>query len=469
MPSPDPISTVTGDIASTAMFEAIRSANERLESEIANGPMFPDATPQEIRSYLASHYDFRKPLALNEIGADVEGMLRTWQVQVTHPRYFGLFNPSVGLASVIADTLVAMYNPQLASWRTSPAANEIERHTLAWLAGKFGFPADTAASFTTGGAEANLSAVTVALTRRFPEFGEGGIRSLTGTPTIYLSEEAHHSFTKIAHMTGLGRRALRTVATDGDLKMDPADLARRVAEDRKSGFIPFVVVGTAGTTGAGVIDPLSGLARFCQAEDLWFHVDAAWGGAAILSPALKGHLAGIEAADSVTCDAHKWFSVPMGAGMFFCRHRESVAAAFHAETSYMPKATPGPTVDPYTSSVQWSRRFIGLKLFLALAHHGEAGYVERIEHQTRMGRILRESLTNSGWRIVNNTPLPLVCFTRDGLSTTQFLAALQKNQIAWMSEVQLRGSPVLRACVTSFRTTENDITCVVREMNRIIQ
>src|SRR5216117_3737637 len=370
-------------------FDELRSIVAKLEADIAGCPIVPSVTPQEIRSYLASRYDFTRPLALDDVVADVEQMLRTWQVQVTHPRYFGLFNPSVTLASIIADTLVAMYNPQLAAWRTSPAANEIERHTLAWLSGKFGFPANAAANFTTGGAEANLSAVVVALTRACPEYAEDGLRSLSASPTIYLTREAHDSFNKIAHMTGIGRRALRTVATDRDLKMDLVDLARRVAEDRRDGLVPVMVVGTAGTTAAGAIDPLPDLARFCRSEELWFHVDAAWGGAAILSPRLRAHLAGIDAADSITCDAHKWFSVPMGAGMFFCRHPDVVGEAFRAQTSYMPPGTPGPVVDPYTTSVQWSRRFIGLKLFLALAEHGESGYVQMIEHQARMGDVLR--------------------------------------------------------------------------------
>src|SRR5437867_5011186 len=118
-------------------------------------------------------------------------MLRTWQVHVTHPRYFGLFNPSVTPASIVADTLVAMYNPQLATWRTSPAANEIERHTLAWLAARFGLPAETSASFTTGGAEANLSAVIVALTRAFPGYGDDGLQGVSAPPAIYLTREAH--------------------------------------------------------------------------------------------------------------------------------------------------------------------------------------------------------------------------------------------------------------------------------------
>src|ERR1700679_3155955 len=157
-------------------------------------------------------------------------MLRTWQVQVTHPRYFGLFNPSVTFASVVADTLVAMYNSQLANWRTSPAANEIERHTLGWPAAKFGLPRNSIATFTSGGTEANLSAVVVALTRAFPGYGEHGVRGLSGEPTLYMTEETHHGFNKIAHMTGLGRRSLRVVPTDGLLRMNVDELRRRVTD-----------------------------------------------------------------------------------------------------------------------------------------------------------------------------------------------------------------------------------------------
>ena len=155
--------------------------------------------------------------------------------------------------------------------------------------------------------------------------------------------------------------------------------------------------------------------------------------------------------------------------MFFCRHADVVAETFRAETSYMPGKTLGPVADPYTTSVQWSRRFIGLKLFLALAEHGESGYAGMIEHQTRMGEVLREALKGAGWQIVNTTPLPLVCFTRQGLDPAAFLAALHERQIAWMSQVRLgAGDPVLRACVTSFRTTEQDIEHVVSEMSGIL-
>jgi len=219
---------------------------------------------------------------------------------------------------------------------------------------------------------------------------------------------------------------------------------------------------------AGAIDPLPQLAEVCRAERLWLHVDAAWGGAAILSPALCTHLAGIDAADSITCDAHKWFSVPIGAGMFFCRHADAVAAAFAAQAFYMPHKTGGPAADPYSTSVQWSRRFSGLKLFLALAERGEAGYAEMIEHQARMGDRLRSALHSSGWRIVNDTPLPVVCFTRDRLDVGALLDALYRNQIAWMSQVTLGdAAPALRACITNYRTTSVEIEWIVREMTRL--
>ena len=454
-------------MSSAMALDDLRSAAAKLESDIANGPIVPTVTPKEIREYLSSRYDFANPLPLDDVIADVEGMLRKWQVHVTHPRYFGLFNPSVTIASIVADSLVAMYNPQLAAWRTAPGPNEIEGHTLAWLAGKFGLPGETVSNFTGGGGESNFSAVIVALTRAFPGYLEGGLTEMAKSPTIYLTGGAHHGFLKIARMSGLGSRSLRTIAMDTDLKMDLNDLAKQVDEDRRSGLTPFFVIGTAGTTSAGIIDPLPELGRFCRSQNLWFHVDAAWGGAAAISPRLRGYLDGISEADSVTCDAHKWFSVPMGAGMFFCRHPESVSRAFESEISFMPRKT-GDVLDPYTSTVQWSRRFIGLKFFLALAERGEPGYIEMIEHQARMGDVLRRSLQLCGWRIVNKTPLPVVCFTRDGLVASKFLAALHARQIAWMSEVRLDdGEPVLRACITSFRTTEQDIEWVTGEMSKI--
>lgn len=451
------------------MIERMREEFERVRTDLAAGPIVPSVTVDEIRNHLADRYPFQNAIPLDEVAQDAERMLRTWQVQVTHPRYLGLFNPAVTLPSVIAETLVAMYNSQLANWRTSPAGNEIERHTLGWLTAKFGLPKDSIATFTGGGSEANLSAVAVALSQAFPDYGEHGLRGLSASPALYLTGEAHHGFNKIAHLTGIGRRAVRPVRTDRRLKLDVDSLRHQVRQDRKDGWAPFLVVGTAGATATGVIDPLADIAQFCREEHLWFHADAAWGGAVILSPELKRHLAGIEHADSITCDAHKLLSVPMGCGMFFCRHRESVARAFHADVTYMSGQQAGPVFDPLTNSTQWSRRLIGLKLFMALANLGADGYAAMIDHQTRLGHVLRQALTSSGWRVVNDTPLPLVCFTREHLDPAAFLTALHRRQIAWMSEARVNGAAVLRACVTNFRTTDADVHQIVAEMNQLFQ
>ena len=232
-----------------------------------------------------------------------------------------------------------------------------------------------------------------------------------------------------------------------------------------------MVVATAGTTAAGVIDPLPEVGQFCREHNLWFHADAAWGGAAILSATLKPHLAGIETADSITCDAHNCFSVSMGAGMFFCRHRAHVAEAFRAGISYMPgqagDIAEEDTPNPFSNTAQWSRRFIGLKLFMTLAEKGADGMAATIEHQARRGDLLRRLLLESGWEVLNTTPFPLVCFTRPGLDPPRLLATLRKRQIAWMSEAIIAGTPALRACITSFHTTETDVRWIVEELNRI--
>jgi len=254
----------------------------------------------------------------------------------------------------------------------------------------FGFdPSASHANFTTGGAEANLSAVLVALTHHFPDYSDDGLFGvLKAQPLIYLSGEAHDPFAKIAHFTGLGRKSLRVIPADDRLKPDLSALLAQIEEDIATGYRPFMVVGTAGTTNAGVIDPLPEIAAFCQERQLWFHVDAAWGGAAVMSSRLQSHLRGIELADSITCDAHKWFSVSMSAGMFFCKHKASVSRTFRAGGVYMPHKT-SDAIDPYITTIQWSRRFTGLKLLVA----------EMVRHLVNWERRIAEFLQVAGSKL----------------------------------------------------------------------
>jgi glutamate/tyrosine decarboxylase-like PLP-dependent enzyme len=434
-------------------------------------PVTPAAAPAYIRRLLLDRFDFRRPVPLEALVAETAALLREYSLHTAHRRYFGLFNPGVRPAGVAGDALAAAFNPQMAAWRHSPIGCEIERHTLRWFAPRFGLDPDGCAShFTSGGAEANLTAVLAALTRHFPDYGEYGLRALPAQPVFYVSEEAHHSFHKIAHLTGLGREALRVVPADDRLRLDIEELARRIAADREAGLAPFLVVGTAGTTAAGVIDPLPELAELCARERLWLHVDAAWGGAAALSARLRPLLRGVERADSLTCDAHKWLAAPMGAGMFFCRHPDSVSRTFRVTASYMPDPT-GETVDPYVTSIQWSRRFIGLKVFMTLAELGEEGLARLIDAQTELGGELRGKLAASGWELVNDAALPVVCAThpaiREGRTTVRAVVegVLARGR-AWVSEVLLRGRlPAVRACITNYRTTSADLDVLMEELS----
>ena len=439
---------------------------ETVTERIDRGGITPHTSAREVRAHLEKQFDLGRPTIGLEVLTEVTEMLERWQVQVTHPRYFGLYNPSVTPGSVAADTLVAAYNPQLAAWSHSPAANEIEGFTLAAIAERLGFdPETTAAHFTSGGGEANLTAVVAALAHRVPDWRKTGVRGLPFEPRIYLSREGHHSIQKAVRVTGLGADALVTVATDSAGRMRTEALEAAIEADRQAGRRPLAVVATAGTTGAGALDPVAEIAELCQRQDLWLHVDAAWGGAAALSPSLRPHVAGLEQADSLTFDAHKWLSVPMAAGMFFCRHRSAIRAAFGQHTPYMPATEGGEVEDPFSHSLQWSRRFIGLKVFVTLAEAGFSGIAERLEHQAAIGDRLRRRLIADGWRIGSDTPLPVVCFTRDGLDVEAFLARLLERQIAWMSPIRIAGGePLVRACITSYKTTREDIDEVADQL-----
>jgi glutamate/tyrosine decarboxylase-like PLP-dependent enzyme len=439
-------------------------------TSVAGLPVAPVLDPEALRALLAG-FRFDEPRdPVRTLDFTVEG-LRRHQVHAPHPRYFGLFNPAPTTMGVVADTLVAAFNPQIAAWSHSPFAAEVERHVLRRLATCFGYREETADGvFATGGAEANHTAVLAALTRSFPEFGRRGVRALPRSPALYVSTEAHHSFLKAARLCGLGTDAVREVPVDDELRMRPAALAEAMAQDRAEGLEPFLVVGTAGTTAAGAIDPLGPLAEIAAAERAWLHVDAAWGGAAALVPELRPLLAGIERADSITFDAHKWLSVPMGAGIFLTRHPGILESTFRVgSTGYMPReAARLDVTDPFAHSMQWSRRFIGLKVFLSLAVAGFPGYAAALRHMTAMGDRLREALGRADFPLVNRTPLPLACFTdgrRPQASAEHLLrlgAAVVSSGRAWISNVTLAGrTPALRACVTNFRTGPEDVDALV--------
>ncbi len=457
-----------------ALWPQLLGLIEDFITSIPEKPVVNEMTPPQVRQLLAG-VDFAKPMAPAEaLRLAAEGMSRT-HVQVSHPRYYGLFNPAPTTMGIAADALVAAMNPQLAAWKHSPFAAEVEQLVIRELGSRFGYDSrQIDGTFASGGSEANQTALLTAITAKFPEWQTLGMRAVKLQPVLYTSAESHHSIHKFARLTGLGLGAVREIPVDADLRMDVARLKSALREDRLAGHAPFLVVATAGTTNAGAIDPLLEIAAIAAEENLWLHVDAAWGGAAALVPELRPLLNGIERSDSITLDAHKWFSVPMAAGIYLTRHPEILSRTFGIEAAYVPPKAEG-VADPLAHSLQWSRRFIGLKLFLSLAVAGWDGYAQALRHMTAMGESLRRELTAAGWRIANRTPLPIVCFT-DGRSTdpneAAYLERIAQEIVAsgeaWISTTRVGDNQtVLRACITNFRTTDSDISALVRSLNNL--
>jgi aromatic-L-amino-acid decarboxylase len=434
----------------------LAAAGER----VAEGPVAPTLDLDSFRREL-SGFDFSTPSPFGQLLGWTIAQLERGVTQVTNPRYFGLFNPAPSFPAQCADRIAAAFNPQLATATTSPAAVAIEAHVIRAVAHRAGLPSETGGHFTSGGAEANFTALICALTRAETGFAEAGARAFAGPPVFYVSRESHLAWFKIAHQAGIGRAAVRLVATDGSGRLDPDALGRMIAADRAAGCVPAMVAATAGTTNAGMIDPLAATSEIARRFGLWFHIDAAWGGALIALGRLRARLAGIERADSVTIDAHKWFAVTMGCGMFFARDPRILSAAFHATNDYMPSHNSAR--DPYLNSVQWSRRFLGLRLFLSLAAAGWEGYAKHVEHAIEIAALIERGLRARGWTIANDSPVAVVCAEPPAGSPeiATIVGRVVASGTAWISAATFEGRPVVRACVTHGETTPEDVTALI--------
>lgn len=451
-----------------ALWEQLTTIVEDYVRNVDDMRVAPELDPGKIRDMLKP-LDFSHPVApADAVRIAAEGLSR-FQVHTPHPSYFGLFNPAPTTMGIAADLLVAAFNPQMAAWSHNPFAAEVEMHLVRQLGTRFGYDrSNVDGTFASGGMEANHTALLCALTHHFEDFPLKGIRAMNRQPVFYVSSESHHSFLKAARLCGIGMECVRHVEVDEQLKMRPDALEEAIEQDRRAGFAPFLVVATAGTTNAGVLDPIADCAGIAERAGLWYHVDAAWGGGAVFVPELKSLLSGIERADSITFDAHKWLSVPMGAGIFLTRDTTALDRTFRVATAYMPKEAEGlDIVDPHLHSMQWSRRFIGLKVFLSLLVAGWDGYAETIRHQTAMGDRLRERLRDSGWHIANGTPLPVVCFGLEGVNPQDVVNRVVTSGEAWISSTLLAGKQrVIRACITNYRTGPEHVDALVESLQR---
>lgn len=412
-------------------------------------------------------YDFSKPREVALIVEDLFDLLGRHAVRNDSPRYFGLFNPPPLASAVAGDLLTAAVNPQLAVYGHAPAAAEIEKRLVSLFGAAIWGDDGSAGTFTSGGSEANFTALLTALGRFDPGWSENGIDRSSGYPAIYASSESHLAWIKLARAAGLGASAVRLVPAGADLRMTGDALKAAIAADED--HIPVLIVGTAGTTAHGAVDDLESLAGEAHLWGAHFHVDAAWAGGALLDAEQRRHFPGIDRADSVTIDPHKWLAVPMGAGIYLTRDWHALSKAFAVSASYMPSADTE-RHDAYIHSLQWSRRFIGGKLFVALAALGLDGYAAMIRKQIEMGQLLRSRLRAAGWRLLNETPFPLICFAPedgDEMNIRRIECAVCASGLAWISTVALHGRLALRACITSFETGPADIDGLVDLLCRI--
>ncbi|HEV2703099.1 MAG TPA: pyridoxal-dependent decarboxylase [Steroidobacteraceae bacterium] len=458
---PAPPVALFPDAAQGARTDDWLTAQIRLAlARINQGSVMPTVDLARFRQELAA-LDFAAPMAAEALLSWTLAQLEQGTVHMTHPRYFGLFNPAPTAPAQWADRIAGAFNPQLASTGSSPVPVEIEAHVIRAMASRAGLPTGSVGHFTTSGSEANYTALICALTHANPRFGDDGVRAFAGPVALYTSADCHPAWSKIAHQAGVGRHALRLVPTDGSGRLDALALEKAVQADKAKGVTPVLIAATAGTTGGGMIDPLPACARLCAAQGIWFHVDAAWGGAALCSDRLRGLLSGIELADSITIDAHKWFATTMGCGMFLVRHGAVLSEAFRVAADFMPSSAI--STDPYLNTVQWSRRFLGLRLFLSLGMAGWQGFAAHVERGVAVIAQVRERLVGRGWTVANDSSLAVLCVEppRGGPAVRDIVRRTLDSGRAWVARSTFEGREVVRICATHGQCTLADVETLV--------
>jgi len=381
--------------------------------------------------------------------------------------YFGLMNPTPTYMGFLAEALVAALNPQLATLARSQLASKIELETVRWMAERVGWRSDFGGTFTSGGNEANFSGLALALAAKFPHAIDEGVAAIGGQPVVYGSTESHHSLDKSAGLLGIGRKALRRIPVDDKLQMDPAQLEEAIEDDRRTGRKPFCAVATAGTTNSGIVDDLVAIADVCRRHQLWLHVDGAYGASAVFSDKHRYLVRGIELADSITIDPHKWLAVPFAAGVVLTRHPKILETAFSVAAAYMQKEAGARLPDNARVSTQWTRRMNSLKLWLTLRVHGRKAYEDHIDRQLQLARSFAAWIEKSEhFQLAAQPMLTIVSFRMksNGLGAQQ-MAALH-SEIAeevtrdgqrWISDTVVNGESVLRMMIISYLTEERHL------------
>lgn len=385
-----------------------------------------------------------------------------------HPRFFGyVASPSTPVGAY-GDLIASALNANITCWRSGPAGTEVERMVVRWLGSLINYDRDAKGLLTSGGSMANMIALLVANRRKAgAAVSRSGLWN-SGLPmTVYASSEVHLSIAKAADILGFGRDYVREIACDERQRMRVDLLREKIEADRGAGLRPFCVVGSAGTVNTGVVDPLSELAAIAAEFDLWFHVDGAYGAPGILDERKKHLFAGLELADSVSLDPHKWLYVPVDAGCLLFRDDAAAKATFSTDEADYIKTHGYVDEEAFAFwdyGVELSRRFRALKVWLTLQYYGSRRIAETISEDISLAEYLGELVSNADdFELLAPVELSICCFRYISSATDldklneRIMERVQKGGRAYLSNATVNGHFALRACITNFRTTKNDI------------
>jgi glutamate/tyrosine decarboxylase-like PLP-dependent enzyme len=389
-----------------------------------------------------------------------------------HPRFFGYVASPATAIGAYADLIASALNANITCWRSGPAGTEIEQLVVKWLGSLIRYDDNAKGLLTSGGSMANMIAMLIASRHKGGvEAARKGLWNAGPPMTIYASTEVHMSIPKAADILGFGRDQVRVVACDERQRMRVDELRTQINTDRSNGLRPFCVVASAGTTNTGAVDPLVEIADVAREFDLWYHVDGAYGAPGVLDQRKAQLFAGIERADSVSLDPHKWLFVPVDAGCLLFRDPVAAATAFSTEDADYIKVH-GLTEDAafayWDYGVELSRRFRALKVWLTLGYYGARRIAEVVSENNSLAAYLGELVSQADdFELLAPAELSICCFRYvpprganeselDQLNE-RIMAAVQKSGRAYLSNATVNGKFALRACVTNFRTTKADI------------
>jgi glutamate/tyrosine decarboxylase-like PLP-dependent enzyme len=437
----------------------------------ASRPVVVRQSPADVRAAVGDMGLPGQGATPRTVALDAARLLFDRSLFIGHPRFLGYVCGAPAPLGVLAELLAAGVNPNVGGWPLSPAATQIEQQVIRWIGELLDFPVGDGI-LVSGGNMANFVGFLAARRAKSgPEVRRDGI----GVTRLraYCSTETHTWIEKAADMFGLGTEAVRWIEVDAQQRMRTDRLRVAIAADRAAGFVPFLVIGAAGSVQTGSVDPLVELRRLCDEEQLWLHVDGAYGGFAACLPDAASDLVALRDADSVAVDPHKWLYAPLEAGAVLVRDPRALVDTFAYRPRYYHLDTE--TVSFHEHGPQNSRGFRALKIWLMLKQAGRSGYVESIAEDSRLARLLHDLCAADPELEARTCNLSITTFRYrpPGLDgdeldrlNERLLHTLQHDGEVFVSNAVIDGAYFLRSCIVNFRTTENDIHALVEVVKR---